>query len=186
VLYSGRIIIMKLERLAHADTHERIWTIDWYSHPHPGTPTPPSSQPRARRAPSNSGHSLNKTRLCCKYVPRHSGLAADRPHQIHTQSQVQPQGKHPRHRLFRRSHIHLREGLAGLRAAGLARGAPKRSTHSQTKVKAVDWSPNDKKLVSCSRDKNLWVWVYNPTICDYECEEVLEGHSEDVKAVVWL
>lgn len=50
----------------------------------------------------------------------------------------------------------------------------------------MDWSPQDNKLVSCSRDKNVWIWSFNSSIYEYECESVLEGHTEDVKYVIWL
>jgi len=25
-------------------------------------------------------------------------------------------------------------------------------------VKCIDWHETDKKIVSCSRDKNIWIW----------------------------
>jgi WD40 repeat protein len=54
------------------------------------------------------------------------------------------------------------------------------------KVKCVDWHETDKKIVSCSRDKNIWVWEFNPTTYEYECENILEGHTNDVKCVKWI
>jgi cytosolic iron-sulfur protein assembly protein CIAO1 len=50
----------------------------------------------------------------------------------------------------------------------------------------VSWSPNDTKLASCSRDRNVWIWSYNQVSQDFECETILEGHEDDVKSVIWL
>lgn len=38
-------------------------------------------------------------------------------------------------------------------------------------------------LATCSRDKSVWVWALEQD--DYECLEVLHGHSQDVKSVAW-
>ena len=177
---------MKLEQIAQTNTHERIWTIDWYPPIHPGTHMHKCSQQQASHAPSNYGLSLNNTTSLSMYAHLEPGRNTNRSYQIHTQIEVQPPRQKFCHCIFRRHHLHLRQRIGYLLAVGLAIGSSKRSNPYHSKVKAVDWSPNDQKLVSCSRDKNLWVWTYNSTICDYECETVLEGHTEDIKAVIWL
>lgn len=50
----------------------------------------------------------------------------------------------------------------------------------------MSWSPTDKKLASCSRDKNIYIWERNAEGDDFLCENVLEGHTQDVKWVGWL
>ncbi len=53
-------------------------------------------------------------------------------------------------------------------------------------MKCVSWSNDDKKIASCSRDKNIWVWEFDKISYDYTCDSVLEGHTQDVKFVDWF
>lgn len=53
-------------------------------------------------------------------------------------------------------------------------------------MKCISWSPNSKKLASCSRDKNIYIWEKNADEDDFLCDNVLEGHTQDVKWVGWL
>lgn len=46
-----------------------------------------------------------------------------------------------------------------------------------TKVKFVDWHPTKELLVSCSRDKTIWIWEYDAEL-DFQCFEVLSGHAQ--------
>jgi WD40 repeat protein len=53
-------------------------------------------------------------------------------------------------------------------------------------VKCVRWSRDDKKIASCSRDKNIWIWEFDAISFDYVCYAILEGHTQDVKFVEWF
>ena len=52
-------------------------------------------------------------------------------------------------------------------------------------VKFVDWHPTKELLATCSRDKNIWIWDYDENL-EFQCNEVLTGHSQDVKMVKWV
>jgi len=56
----------------------------------------------------------------------------------------------------------------------------------ENEVKCVSWNPANKKLASCSRDKNIFIWEANSEGDDFLCDNVLEGHTQDVKWVAWL
>lgn len=53
-------------------------------------------------------------------------------------------------------------------------------------VKCLSWNYNNTKLASCSRDKNIWIWEFDEISYEYTCENVLEGHTQDVKYVQWI
>jgi WD40 repeat protein len=53
-------------------------------------------------------------------------------------------------------------------------------------VKCVRWSGDDRKIASCSRDKNIWIWEFDKISFDYVCYAILEGHTHDVKFVEWF
>lgn len=47
----------------------------------------------------------------------------------------------------------------------------------ESEVKHIDWHASKNYLASCSRDKTIWVWEYD-TDLDFQCFEVLNGHSQ--------
>ncbi|KRX10692.1 WD40-repeat-containing domain [Pseudocohnilembus persalinus] len=47
-------------------------------------------------------------------------------------------------------------------------------------IKYVGWSYDSQFLISCSRDKTIWIWDYDEDL-DFSCYAVLDGHTQDVK-----
>ena len=45
----------------------------------------------------------------------------------------------------------------------------------ENEVKSIDWDFDSKFLVSCSRDKSIWVWDYDSDL-EFSCYNVLDGH----------
>ena len=52
----------------------------------------------------------------------------------------------------------------------------------ESEVKSIDWDFSSTLLVSCSRDKTVWVWEYDKSL-DFSCNASLSGHDQDVKHV---
>jgi len=51
----------------------------------------------------------------------------------------------------------------------------------ENEVKWVDWDRTGTRLVSCGRDKTVWIWDADAPGNEFSCLEVLLGHTQDVK-----
>lgn len=57
----------------------------------------------------------------------------------------------------------------------------------ESEVKCVAFNNSSTLLASVSRDKTIWIWsIQNNINDDIECLSVLNGHTADIKYVVWL
>lgn len=60
----------------------------------------------------------------------------------------------------------------------------------ENEVKSVRFSPDGRHIATCGRDRTVWIWSVfmdddhddNP---EFECEAVLQEHSQDVKCLEW-
>lgn len=55
----------------------------------------------------------------------------------------------------------------------------------ESEVKSIEWHPTKNFLVTCGRDKSVWVWDYNEDF-EFSCVCVVNAHSQDVKQVKWI
>ena len=56
----------------------------------------------------------------------------------------------------------------------------------ESEVKGVEWDSSDRYLISCSRDKSVWVWCKEEDDDEWYCNGLLQEHLGDVKQVRWV
>jgi cytosolic iron-sulfur protein assembly protein CIAO1 len=54
----------------------------------------------------------------------------------------------------------------------------------QNEVKGCAFAPSGAQLATCGRDKSVIVWAVDSE-GEYDCQAVLQGHTQDVKSVAW-
>ena len=53
----------------------------------------------------------------------------------------------------------------------------------ENEVKSISWSINDDYIATCSRDKTIWIWQRDSESNEFDCNTILEGHTQDIKEV---